>query len=63
MIATGGRRAESGLLVQPFDLSVQSYRYDLVYSPRAAERPATRVLRDWVQREFGVKSASGKPTT
>lgn len=48
---------ESGLLVQPFEPSVESYRYDLVYSPRAAERPATLVLRDWVQREFGVKPA------
>jgi LysR family transcriptional regulator, glycine cleavage system transcriptional activator len=50
---------ESGLLIQPFELSVQSYRYDLVYSPRAAERPATLVLRDWVQREFGANSVSG----
>jgi LysR family glycine cleavage system transcriptional activator len=54
---------ESGLLVQPFEASVESYRYDLVYSPRAAERPATLVLRDWVQREFGVESASRKSTT
>ena len=44
----------SGLLVQPFELSVESYRYDLVYSPRAASRPATVVLRDWVHREFGA---------
>jgi LysR family glycine cleavage system transcriptional activator len=54
---------EAGLLVRPFDLSVESYRYDLVYSPRAAERPATLVLRDWVQREFGVKPFFDKPTT
>ncbi|USE77905.1 LysR substrate-binding domain-containing protein [Cupriavidus gilardii] len=44
----------SGVLVQPFELSLQSFRYDLVYSPRAAERPATRLVRDWVHAEFGA---------
>lgn len=42
----------SGVLVQPFDLSLESYRYDIVYSPRAAERPATRMLRNWLKSEF-----------
>ena len=42
----------SGILVQPFALSLESYRYDLVSSPRAAERPATQVLRDWVLQQF-----------
>ena len=42
----------SGVLVQPFALSLESYRYDLVYSARAAERPATLLLRDWVRAEF-----------
>jgi LysR family glycine cleavage system transcriptional activator len=43
----------SGVLVQPFELSLESYRYDLVYSPRAAERPATLLLREWVKAQFG----------
>lgn len=42
----------SGVLVQPFELSLESYRYDLVYSPRAAGRPATMLLRDWVTAQF-----------
>ncbi len=42
----------SGALVQPFDLALESFRYDLVYSERAAERPATRLLRDWVMGMF-----------
>lgn len=45
----------SGVLVQPFVLAVDSYRYDLVYSPRAADRPATRLLREWVQQQFGTR--------
>lgn len=44
---------ESGVLVQPFELSLESFKYRLVYSERAAERPATRVLREWVRAEFG----------
>lgn len=44
---------ETGVLVQPFELSLESFKYSLVYSERAAERPATRVLRDWVRGEFG----------
>ncbi|MDE3858138.1 LysR substrate-binding domain-containing protein [Sinorhizobium meliloti] len=43
----------SGILVQPFELSLEGDRYDLVYSPRMADRPATRVLRDWVMAQFG----------
>lgn len=29
-----------------------SFGYDLVYSARAAERPATRLLREWVKAAF-----------
>ncbi len=43
----------SGVLVQPFEGSLESYRYDLVYSPRTADRPATRLLREWVHAQFG----------
>lgn len=43
----------SGLLVRPFELSLESFKYSLVYSARAAERPATAVLRDWVRSQFG----------
>lgn len=42
----------SGILVQPFLLSLEGDRYDLVYSPRMADRPATRVLRGWVTAQF-----------
>jgi LysR family glycine cleavage system transcriptional activator len=42
----------SGILVQPFSLSLESYRYDLVYSARAIDRPATTLLRKWVRSEF-----------
>lgn len=42
----------SGALVQPFELALESFRYDLVYSERAVERPATRLLRDWVRETF-----------
>ncbi len=45
----------SGVLVQPFALAVDSYRYDLVYSPRAADQPATQVLRSWAHRQFGTR--------
>ncbi|UGQ47173.1 LysR substrate-binding domain-containing protein [Massilia endophytica] len=42
----------AGVLVQPFALELESFRYDFVYSPRAAERPSTRVLKDWVIQQF-----------
>ncbi|WP_240071310.1 LysR substrate-binding domain-containing protein [Cupriavidus taiwanensis] len=42
----------SGALVRPFELSLESFRYDLVYSERAAQRAATRLLRDWVMGVF-----------
>ena len=42
----------SGALVRPFDLKLESHRYDLVYSPRAAKRPATMLLRDWVKAQY-----------
>lgn len=42
----------SGVLVQPFDLSLESFRYDLVYSPRAEHRPATLILRAWTKQQF-----------
>lgn len=44
----------AGVLVQPFDLSLASFRYDLVYSARASARPATTVLRHWVREHFGA---------
>ena len=44
----------SGVLVQPFPLSLESYRYDLVYSSRAVDRPATSLLRSWVKSEFAA---------
>ncbi|WP_050479829.1 LysR substrate-binding domain-containing protein [Herbaspirillum rhizosphaerae] len=44
----------SGILVQPFGLSLESHDYTLVYSPRAAERPSTMLLRDWVRTQFSV---------
>ncbi|WP_455286886.1 LysR substrate-binding domain-containing protein [Cupriavidus necator] len=42
----------SGVLVQPFALALESFGYDLVYTARAAERPATRLLREWVKAAF-----------
>lgn len=42
----------SGILATLFAVT-RSDRYDLVYSPRMADRPATRVLRDWVRAQFG----------
>ncbi|MBO4123350.1 LysR family transcriptional regulator [Cupriavidus gilardii] len=48
----------SGVLVQPFQLALESFRYDLVYSPRAAERPATRLVREWVEAEFGGRAST-----
>lgn len=44
----------AGVLVQPFDLSLPSFRYDLVYGARASARPATTVLRHWVREHFGA---------
>ncbi|MYN09573.1 LysR substrate-binding domain-containing protein [Pseudoduganella aquatica] len=44
----------AGVLVQPFDLSLASFRYDLVYSARASARPATTVLRHWVREHFSA---------
>lgn len=43
----------AGVLVQPFALSLESFRYDLVSSPRAADRPATSLLREWIKARFG----------
>ncbi|HEX8611077.1 MAG TPA: LysR substrate-binding domain-containing protein [Telluria sp.] len=48
----------SGVLVQPFALSLDSYQYDLVYSPRMGDRPAIAVLRDWVRAQL-VDSRTG----
>ncbi|MDC6168423.1 LysR substrate-binding domain-containing protein [Paucibacter sp. XJ19-41] len=42
----------SGALLRPFEALLPGYRFDLVYSPRAAERPATVRLREWVRQEF-----------
>jgi LysR family glycine cleavage system transcriptional activator len=49
---------ESGVLVQPFELALESFTYSLVYSERAADRPATRVLREWVRSQFAEDQAS-----
>ncbi|SFV09561.1 LysR substrate-binding domain-containing protein [Pseudoduganella namucuonensis] len=43
----------AGVLVRPFELSLESFHYDLVCSPRAAARPAAMILREWVARQFG----------
>jgi LysR family glycine cleavage system transcriptional activator len=51
---------ESGVLVQPFELALESFTYNLVYSPRAAERPATLVLRDWVRSQFKKQGVPGR---
>ncbi|WP_175921175.1 LysR substrate-binding domain-containing protein [Burkholderia latens] len=49
----------NGTLVQPFELTLESFQYDLVYSPRSATRHATEILRNWVLREFaGDRSAT-----
>jgi len=42
----------AGVLVQPFALELGSFSYDFVYSPRAAGRPATMLLKDWVASQF-----------
>lgn len=42
----------AGILVQPFDIALESFRYDLVYSSSAAGRAATQLLREWVVRAF-----------
>lgn len=42
----------SGVLVQPFELTLESFRYDLVYSRRAANASATKLLCEWVKSEF-----------
>jgi LysR family glycine cleavage system transcriptional activator len=42
----------NGTLVQPFDLALESFQYDLVYSPRSASRHATGILKSWVRGEF-----------
>jgi LysR family transcriptional regulator, glycine cleavage system transcriptional activator len=49
----------SGALMRPFEFMLPSYRFDLVYSPRAADRPATLCLREWVRQQFaGTLSTS-----
>lgn len=42
----------AGILVQPFELELDSFSYDLVYSPRAIDRPGTMLLRDWILEQF-----------
>ncbi|MGN7736109.1 LysR substrate-binding domain-containing protein [Ensifer sp. 22564] len=51
----------SGILVQPFPVTLESDRYDLVYSPRMADRPATQLLRDWVIAQFGSGDCRSLP--
>lgn len=48
----------AGNLVQPFALELDSFSFDLVYSPRRADLPATTILRDWVKRHFGARMAA-----
>ncbi len=47
----------AGILVQPFELSLDSFTYSLVYSLKGAERPATLALREWVHTQFGSHRA------
>lgn len=47
----------NGTLVQPFDLALESFQYDLVYSPRSASRQATAILKRWVRGEFADADA------
>ena len=42
----------SGILIRPFELSLESFRYDLVFSPLAVNRPSTSILRDWIRHQF-----------
>ncbi|MEO5934699.1 MAG: LysR substrate-binding domain-containing protein [Duganella sp.] len=44
----------AGVLVRPFAMKLESHRYDLVHSPRAAARPATLLLREWVKAQYGA---------
>lgn len=60
-LAVVAEELASGVLVQPFALSLESYRFDIVYSPRAADRPAVRMLRDWLKREFAPDDPSTIP--
>lgn len=53
----------SGMLVQPFELTLESYQYSLVYSKRARERPGTRVLREWVRSQFAPRGHIGHADT
>jgi LysR family glycine cleavage system transcriptional activator len=48
----------NGVLVQPFELALESFSYSLVYSPRAELRPATQVLCEWVRSQFAGKGAA-----
>ncbi len=45
------QRRENGRIEWPYRLSL-AHQHRLVYSERAAERPATRLLRDWVKAVF-----------
>jgi LysR family glycine cleavage system transcriptional activator len=47
----------SGVLIQPFGMSLESFRYDLVYSSRRSGQAAVTVLRDWILSELGERSA------
>lgn len=52
----------AGVLVQPFPLSLGSFSYDLVCSPRALDKPATMVLREWVRQQFCTDEKISPPT-
>lgn len=52
----------SGALLRPFDALLPGYRFDLVYSPRAADHPATMRLREWVRQQFAGGLMAAAPT-
>lgn len=54
---------QAGVLVQPFDLALESFSYHLVSSPRRAQDPAVQVLRDWVLAEFGAAPPAQAPAS
>ncbi|MDR4308664.1 LysR family transcriptional regulator [Chelatococcus sambhunathii] len=48
----------SGVLVQPFGPELDGWRYDFVFPERAADRPAVRALRAWIEAEFSRSGPS-----
>lgn len=50
----------SGVLVQPFGMRLESFRYDLVYSTRRSDQPAVTLLKDWIMAELGQPPRSDR---